>query len=176
MGSDLGTVIYNQLIGALIGTVVSFVVSWYFYRKADFPSKVTAEMTENVLLMLIQDRLSESFEFNEEAPRTQLPKDLDVPHILHFWLSKKRVKPGESFIALFRVEDTGLNFYGPNIIEVTEVESGVSFPVTRQGHGYYSCQVNCPSNATPGLHAVRFKLTDSEGKSHAQSIKVDVVP
>lgn len=152
MGSNLVEIIVNQLIGVIIGTVVSFAMSWYFYKKADFPSKVTAEMTENVLLILIQDRLEARLDFEEEVLRTQVPRDLDAPHILRFWLSTRKVKPGESFLVLFRVEDKGLNFLGPESVAVTEVESGVSFPVTRQGHGYYSCRVNCPSSATPGVH------------------------
>jgi hypothetical protein len=174
MGSNLIDVVINQLVGVVIGTVVSFIMSWYFYKKADFLSSVTADMTENVLFMLIQDRLGVNFGLQETVPHAHLPKDLDVPHFTRFWLSTRKVKPGDSFLVLFRVEDKGLNFPGPENAEVTESESKVSFPLTRQGHGYYSCKVNCPSHATPGLHTLTIKLTDSKGKSHVQTIRFAV--
>ena len=172
--SNLADTIINQVIGALIGTIVSFVVSWYFYKKADYPMRVTGEMTENILAMIIQNKLGENFDFYEVTPKSQLPKDLDVPHITQFWHTTKTPKQCESVLSLFRVKDTGLNFPGPQNVEVAETSSMIRFPVTRQGRGYYSCKVDFPDNATIGQNIVTFKLIDEKGKSHTQFVKFDV--
>ena len=175
MDNSLTNVLINQLVGVVVGTIVSFVMSWYFFKKADFLSKVTADMTDNILFMLIQDRLDTNFEIHGTVPRSDLPRDLDVPHFTFYWLSTRQVKPGDTFLVLFRIEDRGLNFPGPKNAEITESESRVSFPVTLQGHGYYSCKITCPNQATPGIHTLKVKLTDNKKKSYTQSIKFEVV-
>jgi hypothetical protein len=166
----------DTLVGAVIGTIVSFVMSWYFYKKADFPARVMGEMTENVLAMFIQSRLGQNFEFDEQVSKNQLPKDQDTPHIIHFWHTAEKLQQGGSAWILFRVEDTGLNFDGAKYVEVTETSSEIRFPVSREGHAYYSCKVNFPDNAIVGQHTVTLKLTDSKGKSYTQSLKFDVTP
>jgi len=170
----MADVIINQLIGAVIGTLVSFAVSWYFYKKADLPAKVAGEMVENILFMNIQSRLGERLLFYEYPHPVFLPKDKDAPHIVQFWYSDQAPQQGESVLILFRAVDAGMNFAGSQFIEVTETSSMLSFPVARQGHGYYACRVDFPDNAPPGQHTIAFKLTDSNGKSHTQSIKIDV--
>ena len=166
--------VVDTLVGAVIGTIVSFALSWYFYKKADFPAKVTGEMTENILAMFVQSRLGQNFEFDENVSKDQLPKDLDTPHVIHFWRTAEKLQQGGSAWILFRVEDTGLNFDGAKYVEVTETSSEISFPVTREGHAYYSCKVDFPESAIVGQHTVTFKLTDKKGKSHTHSIKFDV--
>ena len=182
---NLADTIINQVIGALIGTLVSFAVSWYFYKKADFPSKVAGEMIENVLAAIIQGKLGDHFNFVELPPKDELPKDRDIPHITQFWFTEKTPKQGQSVLALFRVEDLGMDFgrpanapeteIRPNIV-VTDTSSMKNLPVTREGHAYYSCKVDFPDDAVLGQHTVTFKLTDHKGKSHTQSVKFDVVP
>jgi hypothetical protein len=168
--------IINQLIGAVIGTVVSFVMSWYFYKKADFPSRVMGEMTENLLAMSIQSRLGGNFDFHEEVPKDKLPKDLCTPHITQFWRTAETLQQGESILVLFRLEDTGMNFEGSEKVEVTDTSSKISFPATREGQAYYSCKINFPDNTTVGQHTVTFRFTDEKRKSYTQSIKFDVTP
>jgi hypothetical protein len=75
-----------------------------------------------------------------------------------------------------RLTDTGRNFSGSQFIEVTETASMLSFPVARQGHGYYAVKVDFPDNALPGQHTIQFKLVDRKRKSYTQTIKIDVQP
>ena len=173
---NLADVIINQVIGALIGTVVSFVTSWYFYKKADFGARVSGEMTENILAMIVQNKLGEDFDINESPPDEQLPKDPDTPHVIEYWFVTKTPVQGESVLALFRIEDTGLDFSGSEYVEVTDTSTEISFPVNRQGHGYYSCKIHFPVNAMPGQHKIEFKLTDRKNKTHKQFVKFDVKP
>jgi len=186
MNSELATTIINQLIGAVIGTVVSFIVSWYFYKKADFPSKVMADITDDILLMLIQDRLGIEFTSYEQISKDELPRNSDIPHIKQYWLSEKTIRPGRSLTVLFSVIDTGLNFpvgnpvrggfelTEKNAFEIIETSSNISFPVKREGHGYYSCQINFPKNASKGQHKIQIRLKDDQGNSNTQFIKVNI--
>ena len=176
--------IINQLIGAIIGTIVSFVMSWYFYKKADFPARVTGEMIEDVLAATIQSKFRENFEFVEVPMKNQLPKDKDTPHIIKFLFTTKTPKQGESVLALFRVEDTGLDFGRPKDAPPTEIHPNIivadtsrmgNYPVVREGHGYYSCRIEFPADAFIGEHTVVFRLTDYKGKSHTQFVKFHVI-
>jgi hypothetical protein len=164
-----------QVISFMLGSLISFLMSWYFYKKADFPSRVTSAMAEDVLLLLIQGKIGVDFNFHGDIPKDESPKVLTTPHILQYWLSNKIIKPGEALHLLFRVEDTDFDFPGAENIETTEMESNVSFPSRRQGHGYYLCEINCPKNATPGFHTVSLKLKDVKGNKHTHNIKFEVV-
>lgn len=164
-----------QVVSFMLGSLISFWMSWYFYKKADFPSRVTSAMAEDVLLLLIQGKTGVDFYFHGKIPKDESPKVLTTPHILQYWLSNKTIKPGDALRLLFRVEDTDFDFRGPEDIEIIEMESSVSFSSKRQGHGYYLCEINCPKNATPGLHTVRLKLKDGKGNKHAHNIKFEVV-
>jgi hypothetical protein len=164
-----------QVISFALGSLISFLMSWYFFKKADYPSKVTSAMTENVLLLLIQGKIGIDFNFQGKIPKDELPKDLTTPHILRYWFSNNKVKPGEVIYLLFRVEDTDFDFSGTENTEITEMESNVSFPAKRQGHGYYLCEINCPKYSTSGLHTLTLKLKDAKGNSHPHFIKFEIV-
>lgn len=164
-----------QIISFILGSLISFIMSWYFFKKADFPSRVTSAMAEDLLLFLIQDKIGVEFNFHNYISKSELPKDSTTPHILQYWLSSRNVKLGKAIHLLFRVEDTAFDFLGANYIEITELESNVSFLTVRQGQGYYLCTVNCPKNATPGLHSLAIKLRDKKGSTHQHLIKFEVV-
>jgi hypothetical protein len=163
-----------QVASFMLGSLISFLMSWYFYKKADFPSKVTSAMAEDVLVLLIQSKIGVDFNFQGQIPKDEAPKFPTTPHILQYWLSNKISKPSETLHLLFRVEDTDFDFPGVDNIEITEMESTVSFPSRRQGHGYYLCEFNCPKNATPGLHTLSLKLKDVKGNKHTHNIKFEV--
>ena len=78
-----------QIISFALGSLISFLVSWYFFKKADFPSQVTSAMAEDVLLLLIQAKIGIDFNFHEDIPEGELPKDSRTPHLLEYWLSSK---------------------------------------------------------------------------------------
>lgn len=164
-----------QIISFVLGSLISFAMSWYFYKKADFPSRVTSAMSEDVLLLLIQGKIGIDFNFHGEIPKGEMPKVSTTPHILQYWLSNKSIKSGETVSLLFRVQDTDFDFSGTESVEITEAESNVSFPSKRQGHGYYLCQIRCSQNATPGLHTIIMKLTDAKRNSHTHRIKFEVL-
>jgi hypothetical protein len=164
-----------QIISFVLGSLISFAMSWYFYKKADFPSRVTSAMSEDILLLLIQGKIGIDFNFHGEIPKNEMPKVSTTPHILQYWLSDKRIKPGETVSLLFRVEDTDFDFPGAENVEITETESNVSFPSKRQGHGYYLCQIHSSQNATPGLHTITMKLTDAKKNSHTHRIKFEIL-
>ncbi len=167
-------IILNQVIGAVIGAIVSIAISWYFYKKADLPAQVANEMIDNILFINIQDRLGEQFLFYDYPHEIQLPKDQDTPHVAQFWYSTNAPKQGESVLILFRVVDTGRNFGGSQFIEVTDTASMLSFPVARQGHGYYAVKIDFADNALTGQHTITFKLTDRKRKSYTQSLKINL--
>ena len=167
--------IFLEVMAFVLGTLISFAMSWYFFKKADYPSRVSSAMTEDVLSLLIQTKLGIDFNFHEKFPKSALPKELDTPHILHYWVSQKSITAGDKIHLLFRIEDTDFDFPGADNIEITELESNVSFPSKRQGHGYYWCQVNCPHTATAGLHTLRLNLKDAKDNSHSHFIKYEVV-
>ena len=177
MQSNLGEVILNQLIGALIGTIVSFITSWYFYKKADFPSRTSGEMTETLLAMMIGLKMGVDFNLYKEIPKKDYPKNSDIPHIIRFYTDKNETKSGDSVTMLFRVEDSGFNleYMGEIGIEVIESSSNVGFPIERQGHGFYSCKVQFPKNALSGSHTIMFNLADKKGYKYSQVIKYVVV-
>ena len=174
MNSSLGEVILNQVIGALIGTVVSFVISWYFYKKADFPSRTSGDMAESILIMMIGMKLGFDFNLYRKVPKKDLPNNLDVPHITQFFCDKDKVKPTEAVAFLIRVEDSGFNLNYNIGIEVIETSSNVAFPVVRQGHGFYLCKVTFPKNALAGLHIIKFNLSDYKGLKFSQELKFEV--
>lgn len=168
--------IYDVLLEVLafaLGSLISLGMSWYFYKKSDFPSRVTSAMAEDVLLLLIQNKLGIDFLFNGVISKDSLPRNLDTPHILEYWLSSKSIKAGDDLHLLYRVQDTDFDFGGD--IETTEMESHVSYESRRQGHGYYCCKVSCPKNATPGLHTISLKLKDTKGNEHTHFIKFEVL-
>lgn len=167
-------IILNQVIGAVIGAIVSIAISWYFYRRADLPAQVANEMIDNILFINIQDRLGEQLLFYDYPHEIQLPKDQDTPHVAQFWYSTNAPEQGESVLILFRVVDTGRNFGGSQFIEVTDTASMLSFPVARQGHGYYAVKIDFAVNALIGQHTITFKLTDRKRKSYTQSLKINV--
>jgi hypothetical protein len=169
--SNLGDVIINQLIGALIGTVVSFIVSWYFYKKADFPSRTSGEMTETILVMMIGLKMGLDFNLFSETAKSELPKNTDVPHINRFFSDKSSSKPGETLTLLFRVEDSG---FDGAYIDVLETASNIGFPVERQGHGFYSCKIQFAKNAIPGFHTILVNLRDKKNLKFSQSVKYEI--
>jgi len=162
-----------EILAFILGSIISLAMSWYFYKKSDFSSRVTSAMAEDVLLLLIQNKLGMDFIFHGKIPGSSLPKNLDTPHILQYWLSNRSVKSGEDLHLLFRVEDTDFDFSGD--VEITEMESHVSYVSKRQGHGYYWCKIGCPKNATPGLHTISLKLKDSKDNEHTHFIKFEVI-
>lgn len=163
-----------EIIAFICGSLISLAMSWYFYKKADFPSKVTSAIVEDVLVLLIQNRLGVDFRYHARIPKSELPHDLSVPHILQYWMSDDNVEPGQILHLLFRVEDIDFDFPGPESVEITELESNVSFSSKRQGHGYYWARVNCPRTATPGWHTVKLTLNDTKENTHSHLLKFEV--
>ncbi|MCU0495005.1 MAG: hypothetical protein MUD01_25740 [Chloroflexaceae bacterium] len=178
MTAGLLDTILNQLFGALIGTVASIAVSWYFYKKADFPSKVASGMTENILQMLIMNKLGLTFENYRYIPPEEHPKNTDTPHITEFWWDTHKPKQGDTIAVLFRVQDTGFNFYpeAENSIEITDTSTMISFSARREGRAYYFTNIHFPVNSFVGQHTITFKLTDAKRKSYVQSLKFNVLP
>ena len=76
-----------EVLAFAFGSLISLAMSWYFFKKSDFPSKVTSAMAEDVLSLLIQDKLGIDFVYQARVPKNELPKKLGTPHILQYWLS-----------------------------------------------------------------------------------------
>lgn len=160
--------IFNTALGAVIGAIVSLVISWYFYKLADFPTTVAGKMLDDVLSLLVQDRLGITISTQEYATKEHLPRNKDIPHILWFGFTTKTPKQGESVTILFRAQDTGLNLPDENII-VVDATSGTKFPTKWEGHGYLSCVVEFSRNTSVGNHLIEFHLTDLVKNQHVQS-------
>lgn len=173
MSDNLISVILNQVLGAVIGTLTSIAISWYFYKKSDIFNRVADERLRNLERIEIEKKLGKIYEF---SLRFAPPKDLDIPHIYQIWLDKNAIKPGGVCSMLFYVGDNGFNFLGVDGLEVIENTSQLSFPTVRQGHGYYSCEAKFPSNSPSGLHTISFTLKDRKGNINKQSFKIDVLP
>ncbi len=162
----------------IIGAVIGWLTNYFFYqrsdKKANLVNQPLEERTDEILLMLLQNRLEARWgkKLEERIVATEIPKDTDVPHILHFHVTASNPKQGETVGVFFRVADSGMN---QGYLEVTEVSSQVRIPTTREGHGYYSCQVTFPKNLILGLYKVEFKLADSVGKKNSQFLEFDVV-
>lgn len=177
MNSSLTDTIINQLIGAIIGTAVSLITSWYFYKKADFPSKTAGAMTESVLAMIIGTRLGIDFTLCHEPDKKDLPKNLDIPHITQFYCDRNNAKPGDTVSFLIRLEDSGFDLdYGDKGVEVIEASSKVGFPVQTQGHGFNICKVQFPLDAIPGNHTIIFNMVDIKKNKFTQTLKFEILP
>jgi hypothetical protein len=172
MNSSLIEVIVNQLIGALIGVVVSFVVSWYFYKKADIPTRIIRQMIEQLSISIWAEKFGLDL-LPRATPDSERPKDPDVPHIIRFYGTSNELKVGGSIILLFRVVDMGLNFDGD--IKITDKSTGLTFDASERAYGYYSTEITVPSTASPGYHQVTFQLTDLKGKSHIHTLDIQVI-
>lgn len=157
----------------MIGAAVSLLISWYFYKLADFPATVAGKMLEDVLSLLIQDRLGITLPIQEYARKEHLPRNKDVPHILWFGYTTKSSKQGESVTILFRAQDTGLNLPSESIV-VADATSATKFPAIWQGHGYLSCVIEFAKNTTVGPHLIEFHLVDLAKHRHVQSTTLDV--
>ncbi len=166
--------ILNIVIGSIIGTITSIVISWYFYKKSNFGAQVAGEMTENLLAFFIQTKLGVDFTHKESPRKDMLPKDKDVPHILDIWHTNRTPAVGERVVVLLRVVDTGMNFGGDEFIEAVDTSTKIGFPVLRQAHAYYSCNVQFPTGSLTGVHTVEFQLTDSKKKRWSYELKFDV--
>lgn len=171
MSPALLEVVTNQLIGAVIGLAVSFIISWYFYKKADIPTRTIRQMVEQLSLSIMQEKLGVDL-VPEVTPEAERPKDLDVPHIMRFWRSCKNTKPGEFVVILFRVRDEGLNFAGD--IKISDKKTGLSFEALNRIYGYWSTEITIPDNVEPGHHQVTFQLTDRHGKTHSHLVDIEV--
>jgi hypothetical protein len=174
MDSSLTSTIVNQLIRAMIGVTTSIAVSWYFYKKADLPSRIVNQKVEDILRLIVLEKFGGNFECYKELTDAEWPKNTDVPVVSRFWYSKDQISPGENIIVVFRVADNGQNFPGPSGIEVLEETSRLRFPVSRHGYGYYSCIIEFPNNTECGIHSTQFKLTDLNGNLYTQSLQIKV--
>lgn len=163
----------------VLGAVIGWLTNYFFYQKADKKAWLATypleERTDDILLMLLHNRLEARWGsgFTENIEAMEIPADTDVPHILYFDVTNLNPRQGETVGIFFRIVDSGMNFWGH--MEVTEVSSQVRVPTVREGHGYYSCQVTFPKNLILGLYKVEFKLTDSIGKQSHQFLEFDVV-
>jgi len=162
----------------VLGAVIGWLTNYFFYqrseRKAWLATHPLEERTDEILSMLLQNRLEARWgdKLVERIVVREIPRDTDIPHILHFYVTSLHPKQGETVGIFFRVADSGMN---QEYLEVTEVSSQVRIPTTREGHGYYSCQVTFPKNLILGLYKVEFKLADSVGKQNSQFLEFDVV-
>jgi len=167
--------VFRDIAAFVAGAVVTALVSWFFYRKADYAAKVTTSLADNILLLMIQSRLGVPFNAPVTLSAKDLPKDLGIPHILHYCLTPGRVNRGQSFHLLLRVRDTGLDLPGSEAVRVRETEHDVRFASAREGHGYYSCNASCPTSATPGIHRLEVQLEDDKGNKNTQFIEFEVM-
>ncbi len=162
-----------QIIGVVIGAGVSIFVSRYYFKKSKYPAQVTAAMIEDVLRMLIQMQHGIAYCCGKRISR--IPRDRDRPHIVAYWLSAQAVTPGERVDILVRVQDEGMNFSGEEFINIAENEARVAYKVRREGFGFYSCTVNVPQQATPGIHTLSVHLVDNRDKEYMQDLTFAVV-
>ncbi|NJM39595.1 MAG: hypothetical protein HC853_01895 [Anaerolineae bacterium] len=166
------------VIGAILGGVIGWLTNSYFYRKADkqaiLANHPLEERTDQILYMLLQSRLENRWNkrLAETISAEGLPSDKGIPHILQFYLTNSNPKQGETVGILFRVADSEMN---QNFLELTEVSSKVRIPISREGHGYYSCEITFPSNLILGLYKIEFELTDLLGKKNKQYLEFNVV-
>lgn len=168
MDSSLTETIINQAIGAVIGTIVSFAISWYFYVKSDGPTRILRTMIEQLALASLQERLGGDYVAQTVANSDQ-PRDKDVPHITTFWLPAKRSNAEAPANVLFRVVDTGLNFHGQ--IEASETSANLPLTTRKRAYGFYSAEL--PANSLNNSKSkLLFKLTDMKGKTHSQSVRI----
>ena len=169
MSADLLDVIFNQVIGAIIGTLVSFAVAWYFYQKSDVPTQVTQAMIRQLALAITQSQFGGEF-IEQVIAERDTPKDKDVPHITELWISIEAYRAANQADIIMRVVDKGLNFNGE--VEGLDVQSETPLKITRRGYGLFSTRLPAQNTAV-APRPIRFRLTDMAGKAFDQLIALD---
>lgn len=164
-----------EIISMVIGSIISLATSWYFYKKTDFPAKVTSAMTDDILFLLVSSRFEADFNYSHKVLKSELPNSKSVPHIVRYWQTEQSIKPGQDIIFIFRIQDTDFDFSHDDGMEIIEMESNVSFAYQRLGHGYYSSVVYCSKTATKGLHTLKINLKDIKGNHHTHLMKFEVL-
>ncbi|MCC7362034.1 MAG: CHAT domain-containing protein [Anaerolineales bacterium] len=124
--------------------------------------------------LLMRERLGVEFDLPHYPSPAEDPPDSDVPHIICFWCSSFSPHRGEVITVLFRVVDSGRDLAGAESIKVVDTVTGAQYRAFRQGRGFYACRIPITGDSRIGSHVIEFRLADSKGKSHTQSIRIDV--
>ena len=170
--------LFQNILFLILGAVIGWLTNYFFYQRSDRKAWLAThpleERTDQILSMLLQNRLEARWgsKLTERIDVPETINDTDIPHILQFQVTNLHPRQGETIGTFFRIEDSGMNLAS---LQVTEISNQVLIPTTREGHGYYSCQVTFPKNLITGLHKVEFKLVDSAGKRNTQFLEFDVI-
>ncbi len=164
----------SSVLGCIAGGLITFLTAWWFYKKSNRGERIIRDILESNHKVMIADKLGIDVAFDEK-PTEPLPQNKDIPHIVRFWRSKKSLEQNEPAVALFRVRDEGLNFFGKiDLSDITDTSGNVKFKTKREGYGFYSCELDFSKSNVVGNHCIQIKLSDKNNNTFTHKINFEI--
>lgn len=160
----------NTLVGAILGGIISLVISYYFFIKGSGLETLMKWLSHNLGDTYIRQRFPQFFMGSAHFPNVtpKGPPNLDVPRLQSVVFSSKVVKPGEAQEILCRVVDEGWNFPSNNGgLSITD-HSGTTYQVVGVGYGYMYACINIPKSAQLGTQRLTFTMNDIDKSTQKQ--------
>ena len=159
--------IINIVISTVIAILVSYAISWYFFKRGGAASRMASYMTHEMARMNLKQQLPQFF--SQQVIHGTLskaePKASDVPV-----LTEALIYPApssKSVSILCAVQDEGGNFPKDGITSSTDGK--VWKDLTYVAYGYWTATIDS-LNAANEKHVVWFKLCDNKNNQNDRSV------
>jgi hypothetical protein len=165
----------TELISLIVGSLIGFFFSWYYFKKSETSSSWLANNLENVYLSGKFPEIFQNIKAFHKSYLNEAPRNKDIPHLMEIRCETNKVYPNSNFFLLFRLIDLGLNLLYAKGIEIRNNLNNYNIPVYKESFGWYHCNVNIPIDAPVGNHKLIFILKDSKDNKNTQEFEYTVL-
>lgn len=169
----------NTVLGALLGGVLSAIISYFFFLKGKGLQFLTSWMANNLGDILIRQTYPQFFNGGIScSPPPPNSNDLDIPHLDKVMVNQIKNLVENKLEILFRVSDSDWNF--PMAAGVLVRDSNkIAHAAKNSMFGYMQVEIALSTAQEPGGYEIFFEMHDVQknGKSpktNNQSIKISL--
>jgi hypothetical protein len=151
-------------ISLILGGLIGFITSNYFYKKTQPFEHDMRRLSNSLEQIYLQSKFPTIFDptaFVKDYS-SQAPKNTDIPHLWTIRCEKNSVHPGEKLFIFFRARDMGVNLSSINGTEVRNNLNQYNVPVVNEGFGWQSATAQIPHDAPTGVYKLQFTMKDSK--------------
>lgn len=154
-------------ISVISGGLIGYLISYFFYFKAKRGNEIFIKDFHNISHSLEQVFMHAKYPTIFDSTRNvkidfsnKKPRNTDIPSIAYFLSESKNIKRGKKRKILARFVDLGRNLPTDGIKIINHLNK-YSIPLSWEGFGWGSFEIEIPKDAPTGRQKVTIKLEDT---------------
>ncbi len=158
----------NSVLSAILGGIISLVLSYYFFLRGKGLEMLTRWLTTNVSNAIIQQQYPQFFGPHavHVSPNQPPPKNTDIPRLQTVIFPSAKASAGCTLEILCRVVDEGWNFLSSSGGLAIVDHHGRKHAVSPMGFGYMLARIPIVNTESPGRYQLTFEMHDIDKKTN----------